>query len=165
MTPPDDFLRLKITYGTARMSAHGPAEKVMEAYALFREDASRKAIVAPGDTEASDAIKDTGKKTKSEQAAVPGTDQPVAVFTKRTWPNQDTKAAAIVLWAREHDKKPALKPAEIEKYWRSTSGKVPGNLAAVCGNAEKKGLVHNEGGGSYSITGHGVDEVNKVVSQ
>ena len=151
---------LSITVGDATFTASGPSTLVMKALDEFkglvatpppRRQQREKADEAKGDTSVGDG---TG--------AIPGIDKPLSVFVKRTWANQAAKATAIVLWARERDKKPSLKPGEIEDYWRKTPGKAVKNPAQVCSDAVKKGWLHGEGRGSYSVTQPGIDVVNAV---
>lgn len=98
-------------------------------------------------------------------ADIPDIDQPLATFVKRKWENQAAKATAIVLWARDRASKASLKPSEIEAYWRKTSGGAVKNASQACANAVKKGWLHNEGNGTYSVTQPGVDAVNATARE
>jgi hypothetical protein len=149
-------LDLNITVGDSVFHAQGEAQDVMKALGEFKallEGAPKpRRQQAPPD-----------EKQEGNGGGAPGTDQPLSVFVKRNWPGQAEKATAIVMWATHHDNKDALKPGEIEDYWRKTSGiKVPANSTAACQAAEKKGWLHNEGGGRYSVNGHGEEMVNST---
>jgi hypothetical protein len=147
-------LDLNISVGDSAFHAQGEADVVMKALAEF------KALVEAAPKTKRQVASSEEKQDGKDDGGASGTDQPLSVFVKRSWPGQAEKATAIVMWAKHHENKDALKPSEIEDYWRKTPGKVPANMTAACKAAEKQGWLHNEGGGRYSITGHGEEMVN-----
>jgi len=150
-------LDLSVGIGDATFTASGPADLVMKALADFRE------LVASTPTKRQARDKEglsKEKVTPGDGTDLPDTDKPLATFVKRKWENQAAKATAIVLWAREREGKQSLKPSEIEAYWRKTSGSAVKNPSQVCTDAVKKGWLHNEGNGTYSVTQPGIDAVN-----
>jgi hypothetical protein len=154
VTERTDF-ELSIRVGDASFRSSGDRDAVMEAFAEFKTlmkdvPATKRKVPPTSDT-------DTSEDDVRDMTEVKGS--PLAVFVKRTWPNQAAKATAIVLWARENDNKSALSPSEIATYWRKTPGKAPANPAYVCQSAETQGWLHNEGRGQYSVTGHGVEMI------
>jgi hypothetical protein len=153
---------LNITVGDSSFQASGEADLVMKALAEF------KTLVA--DTPAP-------KRKPVEKAPPPGGGQgtgaggagsgekvPIAIFLRRSWPNQAAQATAIFAWAKRFDGKEKLKPGEMEAYWKKVAKK-PGNPTAVCQRAEKEGWLSAEGGGYYSITGHGETMVENTPEQ
>jgi hypothetical protein len=146
-------LEVSVRFGDATFTASGPADLVMRALGDFRE------MVAATPPKPERRAKGDELKVDSDSAEVPSIDKPLATFVRRNWSNQAAKATAIVLWARERDEKAALKPSEVESYWRKTSGSAVKNPSQVCADAVKKGWLHNEGNGTYSVTQPGVDAV------
>lgn len=153
----EDTLEITLSLGDASFQASGNGDRVMAALNEFKllldSSPQPKRETKPKDGNGGGGGGGGGGDTK-------GT--PLGVFTNRSWENQGAKATAIVLWARDNEQKASLTPNEVVAYWRKTAGKTPGNPTQVCQSAEKKGWLHNEGGGRYSVTGHGEEMVKGV---
>lgn len=138
---------MRLAIGDASFEAAGDSEAVMRAFEDFKILAMARSTPSPKGP--ASAARNNGGGDHSNS------DMPLAVFVKRAFSSQAAKATAIVMWARDHEGKSALKPSDIEAHWRKTTGKVPANPSQVCATAVTHGWLHNEGGGMYSVTGHG----------
>lgn len=72
-------------------------------------------------------------------------------------------ATAIVVWAADHEKKDTLTKGEIERYWKGTKLKVPGNTSRDIGEAVKAGWILRDGR-SYSPSGYGREAIGLPAS-
>lgn len=153
-------LDLSITIGDASFSARGDTSTVLDAYGDF------KTLIAAGGSQASSSRARTRddlvrKPENSPSSAKRTTSLPLKPFLQQyKLQTNKEKATAILAWASESGEQSALTASEVEKLWKKTPFKAPGNLTRDLRSAESEGWLDSAGkAGSpeatFSINGYG----------
>lgn len=156
-------LDLFITVGDATFHATGPPELVMQAFAEFKV---LTAIAPPGKPKPQ-SKEDTPEDDDGARAIAPQTSVASKVPLPKFLESDEIKAnpaiaTAIVVWAADHEGKPSLTTREIERYWKDTRLKVPGNTSRDIGVAMKNGWLIKSDGNTYSASGYGRQAIGLV---
>lgn len=166
---PDEMeqLDLSVTLGGASFSGTGRADRVMAALERFSElVAEHGAAPPPSPAIAATDGSGAGGETQDEpeEAPTPPRDSaaskvPLPKFLERPSIQGNSKiATAIVIWAADHEQKDSLTKGEIEKYWKGTRLKVPGNTSRDIGDAVKAGWLLRDGR-KLSASGYGREAI------
>jgi hypothetical protein len=151
--------RLEVSLGEASFVAEGQTKQVMDAYAVFREDA-----LAPAAT-ASKIVPEV-KHQKQESTHVKASDgqrTPLPVFFKAHPPTTNEQAVAVLAaWATEHDGVTEITSKIIEDLWRKSGRKKAGNLGRDIGNAAKQGWLDSVSRGKWTVPGYGLEYVHRL---
>jgi hypothetical protein len=157
-----EHLELSIALGPATFQASGPAEVVMHALEEFKRLAATAPAANPKpqpqrERETPQDPGDGAAATPPQQSAASKVPLPKFLQSPLIKDNPAI-ATAIVVWAADHDGKTSLTTGEIEKYWKGTPLKVPGNISRDISKAVKSGwLLRNQK--SYSASGHGREAI------
>jgi hypothetical protein len=153
--------RLEVSFGDASFAAEGSVKQVMDAYAVFRQDAvgEQPPSVAPK----ADPPKPSGK-AKAEKQNPQGGRTPLPVFLQSHPPKNNAEAVAVLAtWATEHGGEAEITTKLIQKLFRQSGRKMPKNLSRDIGTAETNGWLDKDGRGKYTLPQYGADHAHGIV--
>lgn len=153
-------LDLSITIGNASFSARGDTSTVLGVYDDF------KGLIAADTPPASkfrakERESSADETEKTSGSAKRTTSLPLKPFLQQyKLPTNKAKATAILAWSAEKGEQAALTASEVEKLWKKTPFKAPGNLPRDLRNAEGEGWIDSAGkagssDATFSINGYG----------
>lgn len=142
MPPSASSFTLSVALGSDSFSASGKHDLVLKAFEDFKALTGRsRDRAAPTVRAPATKAKPAGSSaTTSAPAGVP---LPAYIKTLKLSGNKE-RATAILVWAAENGKD-RLTTSEIEREWKKTNLKPPGNLGRDLGLGAKEGWIALEG--------------------
>jgi hypothetical protein len=158
-----DRLQLEVAFGSARFSAAGPGELVLNAYSAFMERTSAGA--ATSEEPEPEAKAEPEPEPKVKAAAVPtGGDAPPLPQFMRSHPTRNNQQRAVVMavWAKRFKDVATFTVDELLKHWRNSGEKLPMKATRDVGLAVSEGWLERlADGDKFQVTSYGeryVDE-------
>lgn len=142
---------LSVALGDSSFRAAGSPGLVTEAFEEFQKLLQQSSARPP----ASVAGNTTAPKSNGGSSGKVSLPQ---LIKERGFKKNAEIAAAIVIWASDHDGKPSLTAPEIRTLWKGTPIKPPGNVNRDVETAAKQGWLEKNGRG-YAPSAYGRAEL------